>query len=67
MEKLGFNWKGKSFKIRCKLSYLEKEGTQKIVNVKPEFDDLQQVSLELEVPIRILRIKVMEQISGKYF
>ncbi|MGV9172015.1 MAG: nickel pincer cofactor biosynthesis protein LarC [Promethearchaeia archaeon] len=67
IEVIEFGWKEQTFKVRCKISYLVEGNTEEIVNVKPEFDDLQKISMKTGDPVRKLRMKVMEQISKKFF
>ncbi|MFO8018672.1 MAG: nickel pincer cofactor biosynthesis protein LarC [Promethearchaeia archaeon] len=67
IDTLEIPWKGKKFKIRCKISYIGEGKAQKIVNVKPEYDDLYEISIKTKEPVRKVRIKIMEHISKKFF
>jgi uncharacterized protein (TIGR00299 family) protein len=67
IKKMKFSWKNQKFLVQCKISYFGEGKNRKIVNVKPEFDDLREISQKTNEPIRKLRNKIMEQISRRYF
>ena len=51
---------GKCFDVRVKVS---KTKTGKIINVKPEYEDLRKISEELNIPLRKVLKKVEEQLK----
>ncbi|RLJ06025.1 MAG: TIGR00299 family protein, partial [Candidatus Aenigmatarchaeota archaeon] len=48
------------FDVRVKVS---KTKTGKIINVKPEYEDLRKISEELNIPLRKVLKKVEEQLK----
>lgn len=46
MDESSIELKGKKFPVRIKISYYITEGERRIVNVKPEYDDLQKIRRE---------------------
>ena len=69
MEKRPIEIEGKSFDVNFKISYISSEKGKKIVNIKPEFEDIKNISEELGMTIKRVEFIAqahLEQLLHKY-
>ena len=53
----------KNYKFRYKVSYIQTDEEQKIVNIKPEFDDLKWISIDSGIPVKKILTFAQEKIN----
>jgi len=56
------NIKGRSYKIRVKVSYLG----DKLINAKPEYDDIKRIAEDTNIPLRVVLKETEKEISKIY-
>ena len=69
MEKSPIEINGKSFDVNFKISYISSDKGKKIVNIKPEFEDIRKISEELGMTIKRVEFVAqahLEQLFHKY-
>ncbi|MHA1985679.1 MAG: nickel pincer cofactor biosynthesis protein LarC [Promethearchaeota archaeon] len=69
MEKRPIEIEGKSFDVNFKISYISSEKGKKIINIKPEFEDIKKISEDLGVTIKRVEFGAqahLEQLHHKY-
>ena len=69
MEKRPIEIEGKKFDVNFKISYISSDKGNKIVNIKPEFEDIKKISEELGIAIKRVEFVAqshLEQLFHKY-
>jgi uncharacterized protein (TIGR00299 family) protein len=56
----------KEYEIKYKISYFLEDKTRKIVNIKPEYDDLKKVSVKTGYPIKQLLLITASEVTKLY-
>lgn len=54
---------GAKYHVRCKISFMNTEKGKKIINIKPEYEDLKLISKESNISVRKLHSIVNKEIS----
>ncbi|AXI25465.1 TIGR00299 family protein [Methanofervidicoccus sp. A16] len=62
IEVQSINIKGRSYKVRVKVSYLG----DKLINIKPEYDDVKKIAEDLNIPLRVVLKEIEKEISKIY-
>ena len=62
MEVHNISIKDRSYKFRVKISFIN----DKLINIKPEYEDIKKIAKDLNLPIRIVLKKVNSKISKIY-
>ena len=53
---------GEFYEIRFKISFIESQKGKEIVNIKPEYEDLKQISEKLKLPVKRIQLIVQGKI-----
>jgi hypothetical protein len=65
-EEVDLKIKNENYSLNYKISFTEEENKKKIINIKPEFDDLKKISDESGLPIKIIQIYAQKEIELLY-
>ena len=57
---------GKEFHIKYKISFIDFETRRKVVNIKPEYDDLKKISKTLGLSVKNIQVYTHSQIQQMY-
>ncbi|MFX0072719.1 MAG: nickel pincer cofactor biosynthesis protein LarC [Candidatus Hermodarchaeota archaeon] len=65
-EKSKIEINGRSYELRYKISFVEKENQRQIINIKPEFEDLKRVSNKSGLSIKKVQFFAQNQLERLY-
>ncbi|MHA2007281.1 MAG: nickel pincer cofactor biosynthesis protein LarC [Promethearchaeota archaeon] len=65
-EKQEIEIKGKKHQINFKISFIETDNKRKIVNIKPEYEDLKKISENTGIPVREIQFIIQGKIGQLY-
>ena len=57
---------GKNYELEYKISFIEMEGKKKIINIKPEYEDLKRISEISKLPIKKIQLFAQSQLEQLY-
>ena len=57
---------GKEYELNYKISFIEIEGKKKIINIKPEYEDLKRISEISKLPIKKIQLFAQSQLEQLY-
>ena len=63
VEATKINIKGKTYDLRYKISFIESEEGKKIINIKPEYEDLRKISEASGMPIKKIQLYAQAQFN----
>jgi len=66
IKKIEIQINSQNYELNYKISYIQTDEGRKIINVKPEFDDLKRISVDLGLPVREVSLFAQEKISRIY-
>lgn len=66
IEKTEITLGGKLFELSYKLSFIGGSDNRKIINIKPEYEDLKKISQETSIPVRKLRSLLNGKLAELY-
>ena len=56
----------KEYELHYKISFIEIEGKKKIINIKPEFEDLKRISEISGFPIKKVQLFALSEVEELY-
>jgi len=62
IEKFQFQLEDKYYEIKYKISYINKESGKKIINIKPEYEDLKNISQHSGYPVKKLEFIIQSKL-----
>jgi len=66
IKKIEIQINGQNYELNYKISYIQTDKGRKIVNIKPEYDDLKRISIDLGLPVKEILLFAQEKTSQIY-
>jgi uncharacterized protein (TIGR00299 family) protein len=66
IETLQLSIKGEKVTVHYKISYIQEDEGKKIINIKPEYDDLKTISKKLNLPLNEVQMYAQSEIKHLY-